>query len=216
MTISRYRKMILEVFIGLFVFTVLTYAYKLWNPYRYIGFESKALWITLLFFLLVLLSYFPYSRVIPYLRTIPSINPEGMLDFSVKRQGEYAKSVVDYLFITTTGVFIIAILLKGIWDFIEEVISIENLLIAVIIFGLASKFFGGGTFKKKKLGKTDYYISILIGSVTSASVYYRIHNIGTLGVILSLVTGVFSVILYILFIKEDVLAGDYTENKNRV
>jgi len=63
MDILKYKRNVLDTFIGLLLFTIAVYAYKFYHPFAYPGLESRAVWFTVLVGFLTVLYYMPYDAL---------------------------------------------------------------------------------------------------------------------------------------------------------
>lgn len=171
------RRIVKDIFILMLIVTLGLFLYKYYNPYYFVGVLERMLWADVAVGLLLFALY------------------AEKFAKRKKRIKTQTRKVINIIFQLLLVLFLIAILIKEVFNF--NFINLNYLLILVLLFGFLTVIKPPKKKQKEEVTEKDYVFIIMLSIVGSFLVWYKTQNIAISGV-----AGIFIILLSILILKE--------------
>ena len=226
MDLREYRKILLHVFIGLVLATIVLAWYREVNPFRFVGAVERFVWIDFAAGLLLAALFLPdideikipskYKKIITNSRFVKKLNiikeklkirkPKILEkipkpDWSKFKDRKYAINVIfQCLLIAFLSLLLARELISNFMSFI----NINYFLGLVIFFGIISIMQEPNEPEpeKKDLTKRDYIFIFALGMAGALIIWYKTQSIGSLSYAISAVSAVLIILLSTLVLEE--------------
>jgi len=219
MKISEWKKIVLNIFLFLFIFTLFFEVYTIFNPLAFPGLVERLAWALFCVGTITAVLYIPHERVIPlmnsfYVRVLGRFGRKKrrtertkifFVNFGIRHfvsREEYVKRMFNLVFQVLLVGFLFALLVQ---QFSPEILffDMNYFLITVIVFGIIAVLTGeerdGG--RKGDLEKGDYIFSLLAGIAGSFIIGFKLQELGMIGLLISCFSGFLIALLSLLLLK---------------
>ncbi|VVB53042.1 Uncharacterised protein [uncultured archaeon] len=209
MRLDDLRSAVSDVFLGLLAFNLFLYFYKQRNPYFYPFLEDKALFSVALVFILFVLLYLPYQRLLNFFSYTSAHRQAGLNLISFHklrkigaRTEQYAPieiSQEQFVQIVLLEVFYLllflypAILVLSEFGLFPSDLDSRYLFVSLVFFGLVNLFFRKDAVPSPIVHKNKSLL--LLPLVSALIVYFGVMPATLIGVVISLLTAILVAVL---------------------
>lgn len=214
MEIAEIKKVLLNVFVVLTVFTVFFFLYNFYKPVLFQGLTKRLVWVLLSLGLINIFLHIPYRKLILKLSGIQrhilggqksQFRIESLYEQEFELQKRGAREIINLLFQILLALFLVFLLIRHLYpDMIKSILDMNYFLLTVVISGIITVLFGPEKTRhiKKKPGYFQYIAASITGLVGMYVVWLKISDMGLIGIAMSVTAGVLIVPLSVLLMRE--------------
>lgn len=187
MEIEDLKKILLNIFIFLFIFAIALGIYSFYNPYTFPGLMQRLMWAMFAIGLITLALFLPYAKLIPQL----NIFYHKILQ----------KTTFNIIFQILLIVFLLVLFAQGFNTQLIKNFNMNYFLAIVVLFGVIVSILSREEKPKTNKIRHNYLSGAILGIIGYITIFYSIRNIGILSISYSLFSAIFIAVLLILILK---------------